>query len=214
MSFFSIKEKVELEIFTNSYFDKYLPYEEPNLEFFRILKNQLDYVDKSFSSIDFDIFLNQIAAIKLECFGLAFFYRFGEKLSVENSIITKKYLYNRDLLIVWELQKSYNSIVAKSATDTLDPSSIKGRATISFVVSMRTEHFKEYHSKGFDDVCVARALNRFLTNIDLSIQYLVLNFSQVLDYEFNDKARGILHSRISEFYTSCMYDLKKIKIVG
>ena len=116
MSIFSKKVRVNIDSFTKSYYDRYLPFEEPNLEFFRILKNQIAYVDKSFASYDFDQFLNQMAAIKLECFGLAWYYRFGDKHTVDNCVVTKKYLQEHTLLNIWEDLGSYNSEAAKSAT--------------------------------------------------------------------------------------------------
>jgi len=155
-----------------------------------------------------------MTAIRLECFGLAFFYRFGDNLSVKNNLLTKEYLQHRNISNVWDDLSTYNSLAAKSATHGADPSTMTGRGRISLVNNTRIELFKKYHSDGFDDICVSRALNRFGTRIEFAIQYLISNLSKMLNYDFNEEAKAILISRTTDFYISCTTDLKKIKIVG
>lgn len=213
MIFFSQKEKVGLEQFTTSFYNNYLPFEEPSLEFFRILKNQIAYVDKPFASFDFNIFLTQMAAIRLECFGLAMYYKLGDNISIENNLVTEKYLTSRDILNVWDDLGTYNSFAAKSATHGADPSTMKGRARISLINTTRVELFKKYHFKGFNDVCIARALNRFGTSIELAVQYLILNLTKMLAYDLNEEATSILISKTFDFYILCASSLKKVKIV-
>lgn len=213
MLFLSKKNKVTLQNFIPSYYSKILPSIEPNVEFFRILKNQVAFVDKPFSSVDFELFLAQMTAIWLECFGLAFFYRFGDKLSLKNNLLTREYLLEGNKSSVWDDLGIYNSYAAKSATYGSDSSTMSGRARISLVNNMRVELFNKYHSDGFDDVCIARTLNRYGTKIEVSIHFLVLNLSNVLKYEFNENAKSIFVSRTFDFYMTCMTDLKKIKIV-
>ena len=81
------------------------------------------------------------------------------------------------------------------------------------VNNMRVELFRKYNSEGFDNICVARALNRFGIRIELAIQYLISNLSKMLDYEFNEDAKVILISRTADFYACCTKDFKKIKII-
>ena len=212
MSLFFRKKGVNLTEFCTSFYDANFQLQEPNTEYFRILKNQVAYVDKGFAAANFDNFFMEITTIKYECFGLAWFYKFGDKCSIDMNLITKDYLLANSLETIWENLGSYNNAGAESATHGSESSTAAGRAKLSFVNNIRVDLFRKYTSQGLDNFCVARALNRSMTKIELTVQFLIIHLSQKLNYDFNNEALNILCSRVFDFYSTSKEAIKDIKI--
>lgn len=127
--------------------------------------------DSSFSLIDREQFDQEMTAVRMEIFGLAWSRRFGRSTDswIEQSLFTRKHLQENGRLEVWDTMGEYNQVVARS-TATGGPSAV-------FRNRSRLDLFEEWFRNNIGDrtpteedehrlTCVARALNRLFADIN------------------------------------------------
>lgn len=90
--------------------------------FFAAVSIYLEATDASFKGIDLATFLNEMTAINIELFGLAWlnhYYELSKELSIPDSFtpeeiaFTKRYLQDTGRGDIWERMCSYNDAIAK-----------------------------------------------------------------------------------------------------
>jgi hypothetical protein len=79
---------------------------------------QLTSTYSGFSKVDRILFDNEMTAMHLELFGLAFFQSFFTNINHtgQQSIFTRNYLYDKNKSNIWEAMGNYNKIISKTAT--------------------------------------------------------------------------------------------------
>lgn len=77
--------------------------------------------DKSFALIDKAMFIREMAALRLELFGLAWGHKFKqEEFTIHQSTFTRHYLEESEKLEIWDIMGEYNQAIAQSVTMTED----------------------------------------------------------------------------------------------
>lgn len=75
--------------------------------------------DTSFSAIDSDLFRQEMTAVRMEVFALAFARKVKrEDLTLVQSFFTRRYLEENGKLDIWDIMLEYNQAIADSATLT------------------------------------------------------------------------------------------------
>ena len=122
MGFLSSKPKVQMELFCKNYYDSQIFHaivngEDASQKIFDAAYQLLSESDPSFTKVDRIIFENEMAAMHLELFSLAFFKRFSNfDKAVQHSVFTRGYLLDKDRLDIWEAMGEYCQIIARTAT--------------------------------------------------------------------------------------------------
>lgn len=182
-----------------------------------ILKN-IKEADKNSGSISTIAFKDEILILRFELFSLARFHQFGEKLAIDNSIITKQYLVDNGKEEFWDRGEPYNRAVADSTTHGCTSSTASGRGRLMFVNQGRLDLFQRYYNENIDGICVARALNRYGTDkrwemLSITLGYLVIELCRNLNCSLNDEAQFQLVAVLKGFYEGSKQNLENIKIV-
>jgi hypothetical protein len=85
-----------------------------------ILDSMFDSVaeaDQSFAAIDHTLFYQEMRALRLELFGLAWGHKFKqEKFTIPQSVFTRHYLEENGKLEMWDIMGEYNQAIADSVT--------------------------------------------------------------------------------------------------
>ena len=144
--------------------------------------------DQSFAAIDRARFQEELTAIRMELFALAWMRRFKrEDLTVPQSLFTRRYLQEEGKLPIWDIMGEYNQAVARSATTSETGQQVDGplgRGRVAFVNTLRFEVFRKLWADAAGDEstteqredllnCVARVANRIGADIEGSNCILV-----------------------------------------
>jgi hypothetical protein len=78
--------------------------------------------DTSFSAIDPDLFRQEMTAVRMEVFALAFArkVKWWEDLMLAQSVLTRRYLEGNGKLGIWDIMGEYNEVIALSAGTAAD----------------------------------------------------------------------------------------------
>jgi len=130
--------------------------------------------DQSFAAIDRAKFQEELRAIRMELFALAWMHRFKrEELTLPQSLYTGRYLEEKGKLPIWDIMGEYNQAAARSTTMTETGQQVDGplgRAQIEHGNVRRFEMFKRWadavgdrsttEQREYVGGCVARVANR------------------------------------------------------
>jgi len=121
MGLLSHKPKVGIEEFCRHFYDSFVFNATiGGVDFNEVAcKTYFDSVveaDQSFAEIDRDKFRNELIAIRMELFGLAWMHKFKkEGLAISQSLFTRRYLEENKQIEIWETMGEYNQAVARSS---------------------------------------------------------------------------------------------------
>jgi hypothetical protein len=221
-NFFKRKTQIRLEDFCKDYYEKNILISiHDNIDFTSIFIDNtiksIAEVDNRFANINFNKFLDEMTIVRLEIFAIAWFHRFGDSLAVKNSIFTRDYLHSRNRDDIWENSESYNQAVARSSTLGKTYETTSGKEYLVFINKMRIDLFNKFTKDGTDSKCVARALNRFSTEVawknNITPGFLILNLCDRLICEINNEAQFRLVAILIGFYQGACQSFNNIKII-
>jgi hypothetical protein len=87
--------------------------------FLETVFNSVVEADQSFAEIDKAVFWQEMTAIRLELFGLAWGHRFKQdKFTIPQSVFTRHYLEDNEKFGIWDIMGEYNQAIAESITMT------------------------------------------------------------------------------------------------
>jgi hypothetical protein len=158
--------------------------------------------------------------LRFDLFALAWLHQFGDKSAVAQSVFTKRYLHEKKRDDIWDASEPYNQAIARSSTLGKTPETASGRAHLGFINRMRVDLFEQYHKEVHDPKCVARALNRLLTDVvwkkGITDGLLMFTLCDRLGLESNfepsKEAQFRLNAVIRGFYDGDRQSLEKIEI--
>lgn len=223
MGFFTRKQEVNLESFCRAYYDQHILTEEPNTQttYCETIKHSITEIDPTFSNVDSSQFTAEMIAIRFELFALAWFHEFGDRLAINQSTFTKRYLQEKNMGIIWDNSEPYNQTISRSSTYGLDPTTPMGRAIIGTHDTALTNLFDKYHKQGIEPDCVVRAVSRESTDIvwksGNTAKLLVCTLCDRLGLgsnEPNSEAQFRLVAVIQGFYNEVLEVLETIKVVS
>jgi len=151
------------------------------LVFLQHAYNSVAEADKRFKNIDFSKFQEEVNALRMELFALAWMERFkGEQYTLPQSFFTKSYLQEINRAQIWDIMGEYNQVIARSATMTDTGKQLEGRlgrARITQINLLRFNTYKRW-SKAYignkedmtaeDEgraICIGRVINRIGADI-------------------------------------------------
>ena len=131
--------------------------------------------DPSFAAIDRSKFQEELTAIRMELFALAWMHRFKrEEFTLPQSLSARRYLEEKGGLPVWDIMGEYNQAVAQSVTMTETGQQV-GNAQIEHANQLRFGMFSRWANAVGDSLtteqkdyvagCVARVANRIGADI-------------------------------------------------
>jgi hypothetical protein len=177
--------------------------------------------DPVFRDFPVEAFQRELLALRLEVTSLAWAHRITKSaLTIAAEAFTREYLDARAKLDVWDAMDRYNTAVARSASDVanLARSERLRRANITFMNVFRFEVFKEKVHEGADPKCVARVLNRTLTELSwrkgVAAAYLVSALSDACQREMNNRATLCTMEAIGFFYDCASKAARSVRIVS
>lgn len=224
MLFFSKKQEVEIEPYCQLFYENVILNcvvngVDINAKVFETLKNALADTDPNFANIDSQKFTNEIVALQLELYALAWLHQFGDKLAVAQSVFTKNYLNEKKQNDIWEAMEPYNQAIARSPAIGKTTEKAFDRVYFVKVNTTRANLFDQYHKEGFDDQCVARVLNRLFSEdawkkgVTASLLLFALcdrlGFGK--DFEPSKEAHHRWFIEINDFYEKDRASLSKVK---
>jgi hypothetical protein len=189
MGLFSRKPKVSIEEFCRHFYDTnifntFIGGIDANLEWWQNAYNSIIEVDKSFKAVDFNKFQDEVTALRMELFGLAWQEKFkSERYTVPQSLFTRLYLQGIDKTQIWDVMGEYNQKIAMCATMTEDGKQIgevgggSGRAKAVGINKSRADMADRWIDTNIKDKtnitgedeasleCVGRAVNRIGVDI-------------------------------------------------
>lgn len=185
MALFKSKPKQSIEQCNKYYYDSQIFHSsvagrDAWVDFLKTAYNSITEVDPSFSSIVPRVFLEEMTALRMELFGLAWSQRFKkEKQTYPQSIFTRDYLVAANRQEVWDVMREYNQSVAMSATANANGSQFSGTVggvVVTHVNTMKTQIWEDWAKSNIsgealtDDEkakaqCVTRVINRFGADI-------------------------------------------------
>ena len=224
MSLFSKKQEVEIEPFCRLFYENVIlncvvEGIDINAKIFDTLKNALVATDSNFANIDSQIFNDEIIALQFELYALAWLHQYGDKSAVTQSAFTKNYLNEKTQNDIWEAMEPYNQAIARSTTIGRTPEKAFYLARVN---TTRANLFVQYHEEGFDDICIARALNRLFSEevwkrgitAGLLLFALCDRLGFGKDFEPGKEAHHRWFIEINDFYEKDRGSISKVKIIG
>lgn len=183
MGLFSRKPKTSIDEFCRKFYDSMVFHptiagEDFNAIWWDTVFQSVVDADEFFGKIDKTLFQQEMTAIRLELFALAWMHKFKrDKYTIPQSIFTQHYLEENGKLDTWDAMERYNLAVAQTATMTTNGQQMTGRTraerfVITMVNSLRAELFDKWASAHMKDpskpnkkekkllTCVARVGNR------------------------------------------------------
>lgn len=139
--------------------------------------NSIVEADASFNLVDKNLFKQELVALRMELFALAWAHKFrSEKFTMPQSIFTRSYLEETGRPAMWDVMGEYNQAIAQAVTMDVNfkPVSEKQIVKINF---LRFELFKNWAKSNLKDTsnpteaekqilpCFGRVANRIETNI-------------------------------------------------
>lgn len=154
------------------------------MEWWKKSYTSITEVDESFKSVDFNKFKEEMTALRMELFGLAWQERFkSEQYTIPQSFFTRLYLQKINSMQIWDIMGEYNEKIAMCATMTEDGKQIGevgggiGRAKAVGINKSRADMADKWIDTNIKDKtniteedeaslkCVGRAVNRIGVDI-------------------------------------------------
>lgn len=184
MGLFSRKPKVSIEEFCQHFYDTYIfnayiGVVDLTSTCFEADYNSIIEADKTFKSIDFNKFQEEMTALRMELFGLAWQEKFKSgEYAIPQTFFTRLYLQKIAKTQIWDIMGEYNQKIAMCATMTENFEQIAevgggaGRAKAASIALSRANMFDRWCDANIKDKtniteedksnlnCVARVANR------------------------------------------------------
>jgi len=165
MSFFSRKQKINLEDFCRDFYEKNILNPviggvDLGAVYYDTVRTSLVEPDHSLSSITSQKFAAEIVPLRFELFALAWLHKFGLNPAIPQSVFTNSYLQEKGRGDIWEDAKDYNQAIARSSTFGREREKAADRLHVARANKTKFELYKKYCHEGHDGECVARVLNR------------------------------------------------------
>ncbi len=225
MSFLNKKQKVNLNEFCSDFYEhNYLNPVIGEIDvsnvFYETTKSSIVEADSTFANVDLKKFATELTLLQFELFALAWLHRFGDKLAVAQSVFTKNYLDEKKRADIWDNSEDYNQAIARSSTAGKTSKNAFDRVYLARVNTTRMNLFDQFHKEGYDNECVARALNRLFTDEawkkDITTHFLMFALCKRLgfnDDEPNKEAQQRLTFVIRMAYDGARQSLNKIELI-
>lgn len=155
--------------------------------------------DSRFTAIDRQLFRQELTAVHMELFSLAWTHcrKFKpDAYLLRQTIFTKDYLEREGCQRIWDIMLEYNRAIADSLNETIYSIPIERvrRGKAAFLNSFRFNLCKEWVKDGTDEYCAARILSRMFTenawNRKITLKHLTAQCTRRLqnDLNLNDEA--------------------------
>lgn len=194
MGFFSRKTEVDVTDFFWHFYNTHI-FEGASL-FAEQTLELLRQADPVFAEMDFDLFAQQLKALRCEVVATAWTHVFNDETSLRVSQVTREVLGPE----LWEPMSHYNRMLAKSPLHGADPKSGMDRAKMVFINKSRADLFDAWHAKGWDPEVMARVFNRFGTKhawkTGKAQTYLIIALSRALGLTQEPGPDGVSQAKI------------------
>lgn len=182
MGLLNRKPKTSIEDFCRQFYDSVVFHpiiagEDFNKVWWDTVFDSVAEDDKSFAVIDKSSFTQEMTALRLELFGLAWGHKFKkEKFIIPQSVFTRHYLEESERLEIWDIMGEYNQASAQSAKMTESGQQMDVRQAV-LVNKARADMFDKWVDANIVDPsnpteqektflnCVARVANRIGADI-------------------------------------------------
>jgi hypothetical protein len=206
------------------------------LVLWQYMYNSIAEADKSFKSIDFSKFQEEMKALQMELSALAWFDTFKlERYTFPQSLFTRRYLEENGRHVIWDAMSDYNRVLARSFFLTRTGEEMKareGRAKLASISRMRHEmamkwiatNIGDKHEDAFTEEdtrrlnCASRVFNRIGVDIRREDCVAVKALSSALaarlgcDAGLNSEAFFRIQSFIYGFYEGAKEAIKNVNI--
>ena len=215
--------KVRIEDFCRDYYDSQIFHpiiagvSNGLVNWWTVFKSIRD-VDESFAIVDFNLFVREMTALRIELFGLAWMHRLKkDKYVLPEIVFTKQYLERRGKSATWRIMGEYNQIIAGSSIELANIERMP-KGWIDFIGDLRVELYEKWVNDGVDKQCAARVSNRTATDIawseGITLQKLAVSLANRLgcDIILNAEALFRLSAVISRLYHEAKEHIRAVKI--
>lgn len=121
--------------------------------------------DRTAVDLDPVLFANEMAALRLEVFAIAWYHKFkDDKHLIGQALLMNDYLSSRNSRQdIWAAMKDYNNAAARSTEKSLPEGESAKRGQVAFRNTFKLEVFKKWDKAGVPGEVAAHALNLFFT---------------------------------------------------
>jgi hypothetical protein len=223
MGLLSGKPKIRLDEFCRDFYQRNILQAkiagiDAALVFVDTLREMVADADASFILVESELFAHEITALRFEVFALAWLHQLGDKLVAAQTTFTKQYLEEEDRLDIWESMQPYNQAIAKASHHGVTSDTATGRARLLFLNRFRLDLFGKWHEQGFEPECVARGVNRLLSEVPwkdgVTRGYLMLTLCDRLGVEVNEEAQFQLIASIIGLYNGSREAIADVRITS
>ncbi|MEW6142425.1 MAG: hypothetical protein AB1597_04615 [Chloroflexota bacterium] len=229
MGLFDRKPKVSVEEFCRHYYDDYLfspnpvsqslGHENVGQIILEPYYKSLVEADPSFEKIGQAKFEEEMTAVRVELFGLAWMLKFQQgDAPIQQTVFTHRYLRETGRFEIWVIGYEYNRILAQSTVVSKDghqQDGRAGRASVAFTNYMRSGIFEDWVKKSginstclteYDEEhaeCIARAANRLMVDMKrgdcIAVKLLAAKVAERLGYDPSSPRCGEVLFRLGAF---------------
>jgi hypothetical protein len=209
------KPKVDATNVCNQFYDKFiLPPAIANIDplsiYYGTVRKSIIEIDRSFSIVEEDRFIDEMTAIHFELFGLAWLHEAGEGSVAYQSGYTKAYLAGKKRKDIWEAMREYNQAIARSAAYGLN------RLDAARLDKERLDKFALWDGPTLGPEFVARAANRLGTEKswedNRTRSFLVFTLCNRIGYDPSDEARFRLEAVLFGLYDGAKQFLSEVRV--
>lgn len=235
LNLFRGKSKVDLEQLVNGYHLAQIS--EPVILGIPISPNDwravfeyIKVVDPSLGKVNKNIFVQEMIALTLELFGLAWIHHIqSEKPCIREAMFTKAFLEENKLKKIWSAMSLYNRAIARAyeampavvETDkrVLQPLASEAKVYQSskkFNRNLRQNFLKQYTIEGFDSACVKRIAYRLGTEDGLQgrplFEILAEVFTQCIKCNLNVEGKFRIRCIAEGLYKSAQETIRSVDV--
>lgn len=162
------KPKVSIEEFCREFYDSQIfqpiiADEDVGSVFCDAVFNSISEAYPSFATADRVVFRQEMTALRMELFGLAWVHHFKQgKYTLPQAVFTKSYLEQKGHLDIWNIMLDYNQAVARSSVITATGEQEKA-SWITYINSLRAGLLDKWIETGIDKECAVCVANRMGT---------------------------------------------------
>ncbi|MFC2035389.1 hypothetical protein ACFLUJ_04600 [Chloroflexota bacterium] len=174
--------------------------------------------DPAFSSVDRDVFKNEIIAVCMEMFGLAWENQKKRDIYLLREIVfARDYLKNNDQLDIWVIMGDYSKTIAASIFDIANGQRTS-EAYISNMNQFKTKLFEKWVETGIDQDCAKRVYSRIGADVSWKRRSTVYHVCGRLaerlgcPEDINSEVLSRLSVTIYQFYTGAKEAIESVNI--
>ena len=162
-------------------------------------------VDYSVSLVDQTVFVDELNALRIELFGLAWVHHLkDEDYIIREILFTKKYLDDMNRSNIWEGMGHYNRAIVDSADQVQERQGEREALTATWAGS------------GVDPECSTRAVNRLSTveawERGIIPERLVDTFADRIGCQLQPPGKAKLQEIIEQLYDDALREIKSVKV--